>query len=142
MALMTLELESVEVKRIQVTKVYEKRYFPRWSVNKRVELGEENGVHFRSHTRDLSLDGVSVFVFSNSPVRNRVQLKIHFANQESFDVVGRIVWSKSEPTHILLGIAFENLSKNAQELIMRRAFELTEEHFCKQQKTPAMLPNQ
>lgn len=104
------------------------RYFPRWKVNKHVEYREAGRNVFLSYTKDLSLDGASIVVFGNPPARRRIQLKIHLADKKNFEAEGRIAWSKSELTHKLLGIVFENLSKKAQGLILHHAFELRENH--------------
>lgn len=120
-------LEREQTKTAPVTRVYDKRYFPRWEVNKRVEYHEEGGAAFRSYTRDLSLDGTSIFVLGHPPARQRVQIRIHLADQENLEAQGRVAWAKLEPTHQVFGIVFENLSNKAQELIMRHAFEIRED---------------
>ena len=124
----TTLLEREQTKEPVVKKQYDKRYFPRWDVNKRVEYIEEGGDVFRSYTKDLTLGGASVIVFGNPPARHYVKLRIHLADKENFEAQGRIAWRKSEPTCILLGIVFENLSQKAQELITGHAFELKEDH--------------
>ncbi|GEM_PF-6763591 len=123
---MTLERE--QKKTAPVTREYDKRYFPRWETNKRVEYHNGGGVAFLSYTKDLSLDGASVFVFGDLPSWHRVQLRIHLAGKDSFDARGRVAWSKPEETHKLLGITFEDLNPKAQELITRHAFEIREDH--------------
>lgn len=102
----------------------DKRYFPRWEVKKRVEYSEGGWIAIRSYTKDLSLDGASIFVFGNPPERRFVQLKIHLADEDVFEARGRVAWAETEPTHKLFGIVFERLSKKAQKSIMRHAFEL------------------
>jgi len=111
-----------------VTKGYDKRYFPRWEANKRVEYHNGEGVAFLSYTKDLSLDGTSIFVFGDLPSWDRVQLRVHLAGKDSFEARGRVAWSKPEATYKLLGIAFEGLGPEAQELITRHAFEIREDH--------------
>jgi len=121
--------EQREHKRIfPIKREKDKRYFPRWEVTKRVEYIEEGRAAFQSYTRDLCLDGASILVFGDPPERHRVQLRIFLEEEENFETQGRIAWSKREPTHKLFGIIFEDLSNKAQELIMRHAFELREEH--------------
>lgn len=120
-------LEREQTKTAPVPRIYDKRYFPRWEVNKRVEYHEEGGVAFRSYTRDLSLDGTSIFVLGHPPARQRVQIRIHLADQENLEAQGRVAWTNLEPTHQVFGIVFENLSNNAHELIMRHAFEIRED---------------
>lgn len=106
------------------TREFDKRYFPRWEVNKRVEFESRGGAVLRSYTRDLSLDGASIFVFGDPPEQHRIQLRIYLAEKEGFEARGRVLWVKLEPTHTLFGLAFENLRKKAQELITRHAFEV------------------
>jgi len=125
----TALLGSKQKKTAPVTGGHDKRYFPRWEVNKRVEYFEEGGSVFRSYTRDLSLDGVSIIVFHNPPARYRVKLRVHLADKENFEVQGRVTWVKSEPPCKMVGIAFEHLKKKAQALIMRHAFEISAEDF-------------
>ena len=124
----TTLLEKEQTKEPVVKKQYDKRYFPRWDVNKRVEYIEEGRGVFRSYTKDLTLGGTSIIVFGNPPARHYVKLRIHLADKENFEAHGRITWRKLEPTQTLIGIVFENLSQKAQELIMEYAFELTEDH--------------
>lgn len=122
--------DLLERKRIRIpviTNGYDKRYFPRWEVNKRVEYIEEGRAAFQSYTKDLTLGGISVIVFGKIPAVNRVQLRIHLAEKENFEASGRIVWSKLEPADQLLGIVFENISRKAQKLIMRHAFVINNE---------------
>ncbi len=110
----------------QREKKYDKRYFPRWEVNKRVECyGKDRGPLVQSFTKDLSLDGASIIVLGHPRVQHQVQLKIYLSNKENFKTRGRVAWAKSEPTHEVLGIVFEHLSKKAFELMMRHAFELS-----------------
>lgn len=121
-------LEKEQNKIAQNTREYDKRYFPRWEVNKRVEYREEGaGTASRSYTKDLSLDGVSIYIFGNPPTQQRLQLRIHLADKDNFEAQGRVAWSKVEPTYKLFGVVFENLIPKAQDLIMRHAFELSED---------------
>lgn len=124
MALKTLEKQQREI--VQGKREYDKRYFPRWKVNKPVLYREAGGATFRSYTKDLSLEGATIMVFGNPPARQRVQLRIYLAEQEDFEVQGRVAWSKLELNHKMLGIIFENLSPKAQKLIMQHAVVLTE----------------
>lgn len=124
MVLQVLEREQKKIK--QIVKKHDKRYFPRWEVNKRVEYIEAAGI-FRAYTKDLSLDGASVFIFGEPPARQRVRLKVHLTEENNFEAQCRVAWSKLEPTHIQLGMIFENLSEKAQELILLYAFETREE---------------
>ena len=102
---------------------YDQRYFPRWEVKKRVDYSENGETALLCYTRDLSLDGVSLVVFGNPPARHDVQLIINLSEKERFKARGRVAWSKSEPTHKLIGITFRNLNPKAHVLITRHAFE-------------------
>jgi len=126
MALKTLEKE--QKKTAQETRKSDHRYFPRWEVNKRVKYyrKDRGGDDFMSYTKDLSLEGASIFVVGHPPIRHQVRLEIHLTDKKSFQAQGRVVWSKVETNHELFGIVFENLSQKAQELIMQHAFELRE----------------
>lgn len=120
-------LEKEQKNSDQLLKEPNKRYFPRWEVNKRVEFSGTGGAAFQSLTKDLSLDGALILVLGNPPPQNRIKLIIHLTNKDNFEVQGRIVWSKTEPTHKLFGVVFENLSKKANKLLMRHAFEPSED---------------
>ncbi len=122
-------LEREQKKISPVAREYDKRYFPRWEVIKRVEYSEGGGAVFRSYTKDLSLEGASIFVFGNFPAQHHVQLKIQLTDKANFEAQGRIAWSKLEPTHKLLGIVFENLSKKAQQSMLFHAFEIRKDNF-------------
>ncbi|GEM_PF-3918843 len=115
--------EREEDETAQAAREYDKRYFPRWEANKRVEYHEEQGAAFRAYTKDLSPDGASIFVLGDPPARHHVKLRIHLDDKEHFEARGRLVWSKPGTTHKLFGIAFGDLGQRTQELIMRHAFE-------------------
>ena len=102
----------------------DKRYFPRWEVNKSVDYSENGEAAIWSYTKDLTLDGTSIIVPGDPPVRHYVQLIIHLSSTDHFKARGRVVWRKSEPTRTLIGIIFINLSPKAHALITRCAFEL------------------
>jgi hypothetical protein len=120
----TVLLEREQTKTSAIAKGNDSRYFPRWEVNKCFECIEEGIPAFRSYTKDLTLGGTSVIVFDNNPAGNRVKLRIYLSDKEDFEADGRVVWRKLEPTHQLLGIVFESLSRKAQELFLRHAFGL------------------
>ena len=102
---------------------YDKRYFPRWKVNKRVEYEKER-MTFRSYTKDLSLDGASIVVFSNTSLSHLVQLKIHLTDKDILEIQGRVIWNKPESAFQLFGITFQKPSEKAQALMLTHAFEL------------------
>src|SRR6185503_5486657 len=107
----------------------DKRHFPRWEVNKRVEYGQAERGAFRSYTKDLSLAGASILVFDHLPsLRDHVRIKIHLGQKEYVEARGRIVWTRLEAAHKLFGICFEALSRKAAQLITRHAYDLEEDH--------------
>jgi len=124
----TLDLLKKEQMKTAQGAPSDKRYFPRWEVNRRGEFQEEKGISFLSFTKDLSMEGASIIALGNPGICNPIRIRIHLEDKASFEAQGRIVWSKSEPTHKLFGIVFDKLSKKASQLIMHHAFELGNDH--------------
>jgi len=121
MSLNTMEREQREIFQISST---DKRYWPRWTVNKHVEYIEKGKTKFLSFAMDLSMDGASVIIFGNPVVRNSITLRIYMENKVNVEARGRVIWNKIKPTHTLFGINFDRLSEEAQKQITYHAFEL------------------
>ena len=106
----------------------EKRYFPRWPVNRRVEyrVGDE-AVLYRSFTKDLTLCGASFFIHTPMPHHQPVRVKVYISQNDHFELDGQVVWSKISPYTKVVGIIFKEVNQNVQELILSHAFELKED---------------
>lgn len=117
-------MERVLPQTVTPSRRYDERYLPRWEVYRRVDYFEEGKVSFRAYTIDLSLEGAAIFAFGNPSEKCFVQLRIHLTDRASFQILGRVAWSRSEANHKLMGIVFEKLGERERELIMRHAFEL------------------
>lgn len=121
MSLNVMEREPREMARITPM---DRRYFPRWKVNKYVEYIDQGRRKFLAFTRDLSMDGASIVVLGSCVTQNSMTLRIHLNDKESVEVHGRAVWKKIEQASALLGITFDRLSEKTKEQITYHAFEL------------------
>ncbi len=126
MALIVSEKE--QKKTAQVTSENKTRNSLRLEVTKRVEYSVEGNVVSRSYTKNLSLAGASIFAFSDLPAGQHIKLRFHLSDEVNFEAQGHVVWRKLAPTHKLFGIVFEDLSRKAQESIIRQAFDLRLDH--------------
>ena len=103
----------------------DKRYLPRWQVNNRVSctlLGERH-----SHagvSRDLNCMGMSFISETRFLPNQKVKLKIHLSEDTVVKVEGYIVWTRSAGDGFASGILFENLSLEAQDLLLQYAYEI------------------
>ena len=99
--------------------VFDQRYLPRWYVaNKAFYRGKNENVLFRTQTRDLTFEGVSLYVGENVHVNDRLDMKINLSLKDSFQVKGVVLWKKFNPVQSFAGILFDPLSQNVQELIL------------------------
>ena len=106
--------------------VTEKRYLPRWTVNKKVECIEieaDGSYAQRSVTKDLSFCGASIFLFQ-APKDNNVGLRIYLNSDQMINVSGQIVWRKSFASGEVVGISFQDVPEDVQRTILNHAFEL------------------
>jgi c-di-GMP-binding flagellar brake protein YcgR len=130
MTLNTMERERREIVQISAA---DKRYWPRWQVNKHVEYMDQGKEKSLSFTRDLSMDGASIVILGIPVVRESIVLRIHLGNKVNVETQARVVWNKIEQARTLLGIHFDRLSEKAQEQITYHAFELN--------NRPLFVPN-
>jgi hypothetical protein len=100
------------------------RYFPRWEVNNRVlyQFENEYDLH-QGRTRDLSCVGARLR--AEAPFETRkISLTIFLSPRISVTVQGRVLWVSGDHGNSEAGITFENVSQEAQDMILQHAFEM------------------
>ena len=103
----------------------DQRYFPRWEVTNRVSYKlDHDEISHKGYTVDLSCAGACLSVDTYFEPNQKLNLTIYLAKGKMVNVGGRIPWAKKENSHVRLGIDFQETSPEAQDLILRHAFEL------------------
>ena len=110
----------------------ERRYLPRWEVNNRIQyqLGPYAD-QLEGATKDLNSSGASVVVGRDPLVYKRIRMTVYLDKNVSFDVDGNIMWTKKENDQYVLGVRFQNLTPEAQDLILEHAFRIDKKKFLK-----------
>ena len=110
----------------------EKRYLPRWAVANRLlyQLENDNKMH-ESSSRDISCTGASFTSAQELPLNKKIKMKIYLSEDNTIDVQGEIIWSKSLEAQHLIGVIFSNTSQKVQDLILKHAFEIKKEDVIK-----------
>lgn len=109
----------------------DQRYLPRWNVNNRIICKLPKADVHECITRDLSCTGASLFTSAKIASKQKVSLTVHLTNLISFEVQGRVLWNKSADNGHLVGVVFEDVSQEIQELILQHAFEVRREDLRK-----------
>ena len=102
----------------------ERRYFPRWEVDSKALYRCETDLHgYECHTVDLNSVGACIYTKQSLQVDQKVKLTIYLANDISIHVRGKVLWVKPEATYYLVGVQFQETSRDVQNLILSHAFE-------------------
>ena len=110
----------------------EKRYLPRWDVENRVryklkhESSDREGL-----TKDLSSTGICLKINDKMSVEQKVKLVVYLTEEKSLNVQGEVVWTRQVGTKTHVGINFSEIDEDAQELILKHAFEIEREKVLK-----------
>ncbi|OGX06264.1 MAG: hypothetical protein A2Z88_05080 [Omnitrophica WOR_2 bacterium GWA2_47_8] len=106
----------------------DRRYLPRWEVTNRVLCRVSNdGNSTECTSRDINCSGASILAPSSFSQDQKVSLAIYLDREIIVRVDGRVLWSQPDHGKHLIGIAFEQTSKKAQDLILKYAFEINKE---------------
>lgn len=129
-------MENSENKPAQPTSVpfksADKRYIPRWEVDNRIlySLNRERKER-ECRSKDLSCVGACIHTRENIPEDQKLKLKVFLSENTCFDVEARILWKKSTQDGYALGVAFDNITPEVQELILTYAFEVKRDDLVK-----------
>ena len=108
----------------------DKRYLPRWQVNNRVVLTLAGESH-EGVSRDLNSTGASIKTQANLATKQKVKLKLYLSEETIVKIEGQIVWNHPEEKGYLLGINFENLNREAQDILLQYAYEIKKDDIVK-----------
>lgn len=103
----------------------DQRYLPRWEISNRVYFYLDHDARtYQGTTKDLSACGTCITTEPILPLRDKIKLTVFLSPHTSFEVDGRIMWSKTVDGEMQLGVLFETATQKIQELILRHAFEI------------------
>lgn len=103
----------------------DKRYFPRWEVQNRATYNLEDDLDlFEARTKDLSCAGACIISVKNNSINQKIKLTIYLSPAHAVTVEGKIVWSVPLDGAFELGVDFENVNLQTQDIILQHAFEI------------------
>jgi hypothetical protein len=102
----------------------EQRYFPRWEISNRAYYCAENDARIlKSQTKNLSPSGVSLEVYPDIGLNQKIEVKIYLNDEKSFQATGKVVWKYLFRDEICYaGILFDPLPEETLTLISAYAF--------------------
>jgi len=110
----------------------DKRYIPRWDVDNRVIFSYHNGQHqYEARTKDLSCAGACLLTNRIAPEEHQIKLKVFLSEHISFDVTAHVVWKSLSDGEFSLGVTFDDITPDIQELILTYAFEVKKDDVIK-----------
>ncbi len=110
----------------------ERRYMPRWETENRVIYQRESGKDYREgRSRDFHFAGACISTDESLPVNQKLRLTIFLSGNESVQVNGTVLWSRSVGAQYLIGINFYEVSKRVQDTLLKYAFEVKKEDLIK-----------
>ena len=127
----------------QVSRGPEKRYIPRWNVqNKILYRKEENNIYREALSKDINSSGACFLCPEAIQPPSKLTLLLYLSEHVAVEVSGTVLWNKDGSGYNLIGIRFESIPRQIQEIILQHAFEYKKEdlvrHWFKgwEEKTP------
>ncbi|MDP2654520.1 MAG: PilZ domain-containing protein [Candidatus Omnitrophota bacterium] len=115
-----------------MSSVADKRYLPRWEVKNRINYQfEDDPRTYEAQSKDISCSGACLYTQGSLPVHQKIKMKIFLADDVAVKLDGQILWSTNAQGKDLAGIIFSDVSQQAQELILKHAFEIKKEDMVK-----------
>ena len=110
----------------------ERRYLPRWEASNRVIYRcESDKSKHEGKSRDVHFAGASLYVDHPLPPNQKLKMTIYLSDNDTVDVVGKILWNKELGKECLIGVQFFEVSKEVQDTLLKYAFELKKEDLIK-----------
>ncbi len=109
----------------------DQRYIPRWDVDNRVLFTFNGGDQYEGRTKDLSCAGACLLTNRLAREEEQIKLKVFLSEHTSFDVTAKIVWKKLANGEFSLGVVFDDLTPEIQDLILTYAFEVKKDDMIK-----------
>ncbi len=107
--------------------LYDQRYLPRWETGKKAYY-HLKGAHviYRTQIKNLNATGVCLYVARDVRVNQRLELKIYFSQEKSFEIEGTVIWTNTSDQDLSwAGIMFDNLPQEIRDRILEYAFEVS-----------------
>ena len=132
----------------------ERRYFPRWTVEHKViykKIAAGNGfaaasnhhpeekspslkikketppVYHEGFSRDIGCEGTSLYTDESLAPSQKLKLLVYLSEDVAVQVDGTVLWQQPAEKQNLLGVRFENVTSQVQNLILQHAFECKKE---------------
>jgi c-di-GMP-binding flagellar brake protein YcgR len=103
---------------------HDQRYFPRWEVANKVVYKHEDGVNFHEClSRDISNTGLCLRSYEKIEANKKLLLTIELVDGVTIQAQGRVMWAKDNQKDCIVGVRFENISEQVQDMIFNCAFE-------------------
>lgn len=109
------------------------RYFPRWEVNNRVlyRIDEDKEFH-DGKTRDISCAGACIVGHAQAAPHQKIKITMQLSEGATIKLNARILWVKTGPDELAMGVAFYDTPDKVQDSILQHAFELDKDKVLKQ----------
>jgi len=108
------------------------RYIPRWDVDNRAVFSYQDGQQqYEARTKDLSCAGACLLTKRIAPDEKQIKLKIFLSEHISFAVTAQVVWKSLLNGEFSLGVIFDDITPDMQELILTYAFEVKKDDVLK-----------
>ena len=110
------------------TRGAEKRYIPRWIVQNKVLYRRENNPAYQeTSSRDINCSGASFYCKEDVLPRQKIKMVMYLSETIAVEVSGTVLWEKNADQKKLIGVRFEEITPNVQDMILQYAFEYKKE---------------
>ncbi len=107
---------------LSVEEVEDDRYLPRWKVNNRVLIKEENSKVYKEFSLvDISATGLCLKKTEKIKKTKNLNLVIYLNNCVAVHAKGHVSWEKNNGKGKMLGIYFDEILNEAQDFIFAYA---------------------
>ena len=108
----------------------DERYIPRWSVqNKVLYRKEKNSSYHEARSKDINSSGACFSCPEEIKPSSKLNLVLYLADHVAVEVTGRVLWNKDGKANKLVGVRFENISEQVQDMILEYAFACKRDNF-------------
>ena len=106
----------------------DKRYLPRWVVENKVLYRPENkSAYQETASRDINCTGASFYCKEDVLPRQKIKMVMYLSQTIAVEVTGTVLWKKDGDKQNLLGVRFEEIPPNVQDIILQYALEYKKE---------------
>ncbi|HOW36277.1 MAG TPA: PilZ domain-containing protein [Candidatus Omnitrophota bacterium] len=112
-------------RRISSPSTQDRRYLPRWEVDSKILLRiGDNAVENECRSKDINCAGTCIRTAEKINPNQLLDLTIHLSDDvQPIHARGKAVWSRAQGESNLVGVHFDRIKANDQDLIFQYAFE-------------------